>query len=104
MISSRVSSSRLPVGSSASRTLGLLDQGAGDGDALLLAAGQLGGQVPGPVAQADLGQRPASALPPLARRHAERDQRGLDVLLGGQGRDEVEGLEDEADRGRAHAR
>jgi len=45
MISSRVSSSRLPVGSSASRTLGSLTR-ARDRDPLLLAAGQLAGHVP----------------------------------------------------------
>jgi hypothetical protein len=33
--------------------LGLLDQGAGDGDPLLLAAGQLAGDVPQPVPEAD---------------------------------------------------
>jgi hypothetical protein len=78
-----------------------LDQGARDRYPLLLAAGQLGGQVPGPVAQPDLGQRLRGALLPFPGIHVQRDQRGLGVLLGGQGGDEVEGLEDEADRGRA---
>jgi len=36
---------------------GLLDQGAGDRGALLLAAGQFGGQVAGTVGQADSAQR-----------------------------------------------
>ena len=34
--------------------------------------------------------------------HAERDQRGLDVLVGGERGDQVEGLEDEAERARPH--
>ena len=51
--------SRLPVGSSARSSGGLVDQGAGDGHALLLAAGQLRRLVVQPVAQADaLEQRP----------------------------------------------
>ena len=41
MISSEVRESRLPVGSSARRIAGIGDQGAGDRDALLLAAGEL---------------------------------------------------------------
>jgi hypothetical protein len=47
--------------------LGRLDQRAGDGDSLLLAAGQLGGQVPGPVAEADVGQRALGTLAALGR-------------------------------------
>src|SRR5438067_898912 len=35
---------------------------------------------------------------PLAHRNARGDERGLDVLLSGQRRDQVEGLEDEAER------
>jgi hypothetical protein len=75
-----------------------LDEGARDRDPLLLAAGQLGRQVPGPLAQTDLGQRLQGAFLPLRCVHAERDERGLDIFRGGQGGDEVEGLEDEADR------
>ena len=44
--------------------LGLLDQRPGDGDALLLSAGQLGRQMPDPVGQANVGQclpRPGAA-------------------------------------------
>jgi hypothetical protein len=37
-------------------------------------------------------------LSPLASRHRQRGERGLDVLRGGQGRDQVELLEDEAQR------
>ena len=46
---------------------GLGDQRPGDGDALLLAAGQLAGPVVGPVGEADLverGERPLAALGP----------------------------------------
>ena len=45
MISSPVCESRLPVGSSARMMDGLVDQGARDGDALALAAGELVGLV-----------------------------------------------------------
>jgi hypothetical protein len=78
------------------------DQGPGDRHALLLAAGQLRRQMPGPVAQPQLGQRLPGTFPARRGVDTERDQRGLDVFLGGQGGDEVEGLEDEADRGRAY--
>src|ERR1700733_3089586 len=77
--------------------LGLLDQRAGDRDALLLAAGQLGREVPGPVGEPDRGERLGRAR--LARRVAdpERYQRRLDVLLRRQRRYQVERLEDEPD-------
>ena len=41
----------------AEQDLRVVGQGAGDGDALLLAAGELGGVGPGPVAQADQVQQ-----------------------------------------------
>ena len=41
------------MGSSANRTVGSRDERAGDGDALLLAAGELGGRVAAAVAEAD---------------------------------------------------
>jgi len=41
----------------------MLDQSPGNADALLLAAGQLGGQVPGAVGEPDLGQRLPGSLP-----------------------------------------
>ena len=78
-----------------------LDQGPRDSNPLLLAARQLGRQMPGPLVQPDLSQRLPGALLPVPSVRVERDQRGLDVLLSGQGGDEVEGLEDEADRGGA---
>ncbi len=56
--SSVVRESRLPVGSSANNTGGLVDQRAGDGDALLLAAGKLRRLVIHPVSQAHQSQQP----------------------------------------------
>ena len=56
--------SRLPVGSSASSTVGLRDQRARDRHALLLAAGQLGRRVALPPGQAR--PRPAPRAPPRA--------------------------------------
>ena len=64
MISTPVFESRLPVGSSASRIDGVVDQGAGDGHALALAARQLVRLVVHAVAELDLHQR---VLGPLRR-------------------------------------
>ena len=95
--------SRLPVGSSARISLRVGDQGAGDGDALLLAAGKLLRPVAGAVADADPLQRLGDALLPLAAVLAI-EQRHLDILLHGQIVDQVEALEDEADMVAAQAR
>jgi len=66
--------------------------------ALLLAAAQFRRDVPGAVGEADtlegFGGAPAALLGGCVPRH----QRRLHVLLGGQRGDEVEGLEDEAER------
>ena len=62
MISSLVRESRLPVGSSARIDVRIVDQGAGDGDALLLAAGELRRAVFQPVAQADQSGQLDAAL------------------------------------------
>ena len=68
---------------------------AGDRDALLLAAGELGRAVRAPVLQADLVEQVLEEV--LVRlRPGEREREG-DVLLGGQHRQQVEELEDEAD-------
>ena len=70
-------------------------EGAGDGDALLLAARKLGRLVPEPVGQAD---RLDEFLEPTRVELAPGDrQRQGDVLRRRQGRQEVERLEDEAD-------
>ena len=52
---------------------GLLDQGAGDRHPLLLAAGQFGGQVAEPLAEADGGQRRSARArrPPLGGQWSE---------------------------------
>ena len=96
-ISSLVRVSRLPVGSSASSSAGLIHQRARDGDALLLAAGELAGQVVLAAAQADGGERVARPLALLAQRHVAVEQRQLDVLDGAGARKQVEVLEDEAE-------
>ncbi len=72
-------------------------EGAGDGDALLLTAGELGGQVLGAVAHADLLEGLGHALLALAGGHAAVGEGQLDVLIDREVADEVEGLENEAD-------
>jgi hypothetical protein len=74
-----------------------LTRGPGDGDTLLLAAGQLGRQVAQAAGQAHHGQRLLRARLPFGRPSVLRDQGRGYVLGRGQGGDEVEGLEDEAD-------
>src|SRR3954469_2763320 len=75
----------------------LVDQGAGDGHALALAARQLVGLVGHARAEAHLLQGPARPLLPLGAREAGVDQRQLDVVQGVGAGEQVEGLEDEAD-------
>ncbi len=96
-ISSPVRVSRLPVGSSARRIDGIVDQGAGDGDALALPARELVGLVPHAVREPDLLDRLFGEPPALRRGDAGVDQRQLDVLENVGARDQVEGLEDESD-------
>jgi hypothetical protein len=71
------------------------DQRPGDRHPLLLPAGQLAGPVPGPVTQPDLGEHRGHRTG--RRLAAGQAQRQRHVLRGGQRRDEVERLEDEAD-------
>ena len=90
--------SRLPVGSSARMMRRLGDQRAGDGDALLLSAGELARLMIEAIAEADAlqrrdGQRVRVALPAAA----VVQQRQLDVLHRAGARQEIEALEDEAD-------
>ena len=77
--------------------LGIVDQGARDGDALHLAAGQLAGLLVHVIAQAHLLQRGHRAVVAFGARHARQRQRQLHVgqhrLVG----DEVVALEHEAD-------
>ena len=85
------------VGSSASITEGAPDQRARHGDALLLAAAQVGGIGLELVAQADLLQRALRAHDRLRAALAAHVEREAHVLLGRQRREQVVGLEDEAD-------
>jgi hypothetical protein len=71
------------------------DEGAGDGDALLFAAGQLDWVVVGPVAEADLfEQAKPFGFVDLATSKFEREE---DVFDRREGWQELEVLEDEAD-------
>ena len=78
--------------------------GAGHGDALLLTAGELRGQVLRAVRHADALERGVGALTALGRLHAAVDQRQLDVLEDREVANQVEALEDEPDFAVAHAR
>ena len=72
------------------------DDGPGDGHALLLAAGKLVGLVVGAVGQAHGGQGGQGVVAPGGGGKACEQKRQLDVFLGGQDRNEVVELEDEA--------
>ncbi len=73
-------------------------EGAGDGNALLLAAGKLVRQMPAAVAHADPLECLRRAALALGRRHvAAISKRQLDVLEDGEIADEVEALEDKTD-------
>ncbi len=77
---------------------GLAGQRAGDRHALLLAPGEVARQEVAPVLEADLVQRPLGVAARLAPAAALDVERVLDVLARGERREEVELLEDEADR------
>ena len=70
----------------------LLGDSACDGDALLLAAGKLGGKAVAEIGDADQGQRLHRRQSPLGADGPERH-----VLAGRQARDEIVGLKNEAD-------
>ena len=76
---------------------GLIGEGAGDGDALLLAAGEFVRAVLRAVAEADHVEQRPGALGAGAALGPGEAQRDLDVLGGAEDRDEAEGLEDEAE-------
>ncbi len=76
---------------------GPVDQGAGDGDALALTAGELVGLVVHACFQADVGEDFFGALDAFGRGGAVVDQRQLDVVQRGGAGQQIEGLEDEAD-------
>ena len=77
------------------------DQGAGDRDALALAAGELCRPRREPVAEPDRCEHSRCLLTPLRDRDAGIEQSIGDVLQGGCVLGEEELLEDEADPGRA---
>ena len=74
---------------------GLQGQGAGDGDALLLAAGQFFDDLPGVGTKAELFQRAAGRRLGGRGGHAGGAERYLDVLSRGQQGDEAVTLQDE---------
>ena len=75
----------------------VVHQGAGDGDPLPLAAGELVGHVVGPWGEADVLEGLEGQGVAFVRRLAGVDQGKFDILQGGGARQQVEGLEDEAD-------
>ena len=80
-------------------------QGAGDRHALLLTAGELTRTVRQPVAESEDGHQVIDPRAGLAVDTAAGEVEGQgDVLGRGQGRDQIEGLEDEADLLPAHPR
>ena len=82
----------------------LAGDGARDGDALLLTAGELARQVLRAMRHADALERRLDALLALGRLHAAVGERQLDVLEHGEIADQVEALEDEPDLAVADAR
>ncbi len=76
---------------------GLTDEGAGDGDALALAAGHFVGLVVDAVSEADIGQRFEGGLAAFVGGDAGVNQGQFDIAEGGGAGQEVESLEDEAD-------
>ena len=76
------------------------DQGPGDRDALAFAARQLAGPVPGPVRQADFGERVGRGEAALPGRHAAVEQSRGHVVQRGQAGNQEELLEHEADPAR----
>ena len=92
-----VAGSRLPVGSSASRIAGPVHEGAGDGDALLLTAGQLVREPPLLARQADEVEHLRHGVGDRVPRLADHLQRERDVLEHRLVRQQAEVLEDHAD-------
>jgi hypothetical protein len=82
------------VGQQQARCVG---QRPGDGDALLLAAGEAAGAVVEAVFEAEPGEEAAGAVGGLAAAFAGEELRQHDVLLGGEVGQEMVELVDEAD-------
>ena len=83
--------------------LGTRDDGAGDGDALLLTAAELPREVLGAVADVHASHGFLHTFASLSLRHPHVEQRQFDVLLYAEVVDEVEALEDEADESLAQS-
>ena len=84
--------------------VGVGDDRAGDGDALLLAAGKLGRRMVPPVLEADLVERRHRRLAPLRLVLAAIEQGQLDILERVGAGEQVEALEDEAEIAAAEQR
>ncbi len=82
--------------------LGLGDEGAGDRDALLLAARELAGAMARAMGDADLVHHLVDTALALGGGDVVVEQGQLDILAHRQLVDQVEALEDEADVGLAH--
>ena len=104
MISSDVVESRFPVGSSARRIDGWLHERARDRDALALTAGELVRPVMDSVSELNALECFRGSLSPLVRSDAGVNERQLDVVQRGRARQQVEGLEHEADLAISDAR
>ena len=76
---------------------GPVGQGARDADALALTAGELVGSLSGVLGQPDALEQLLDPRRALGDRRADQPQRDLDVLGGGERRQQREGLEDEAE-------
>ena len=74
-----------------------MHDGAGDGDALALAAGEQVGAMVGARREAHAFEGRGHALSAFAASHSLDEERILDVLRGCEYWDQIEGLEDEAD-------
>jgi len=74
-----------------------VDEGAGDGGALLLAAGKLAGPMGDALSEADAIESFADAGSAVAALDFGETERELDILLESHAREEIEGLEDHAD-------
>ena len=74
------------------------DERSGDRDALLLPAGEVRREMGGAIGEADLLEQVEGTLTQLRRAYSYRGEPGLHVLERGQRRNQVELLEDEAER------
>ncbi len=83
---------------------GTIDQRAGDGGALLLAAGKLAGAMTAALVEADAREGFADARGPVTAVDFGEAERELDVFLERHAREEIERLEDHAYRLAAVAR